>query len=361
MFIFYVGLFHIIIFQNQASNQLLVVDGCDHDHTNSTELVRLQKQISQYEKQARTNTMMHSNHATGDNNPLIHMFWSSSDDELNVKVKTAFISALRTQKGARLILWTLPRTFAKMSRQTSEFHAMDCPCAFELRSTNELVDLVNNDTTLLKSCAQSLQHIHDDLVGFSDLIRFIVLYYFGGIYADSDMIFLKDLCQLQGLSFAYKWDRNVLYYNTALIGLEKYSPIVPRIIARTGACNNAAFYPTILHEKLDCSTGVCTELIMMPTALFSPVSAPQSNYQWQEDFAHDFKLGTATDWFFDRPRLWDLAHFFPGAYTFHWHNQWAHPVHNESFFSDLQRLNSRCHRAGPRALITPQPPFPPTA
>lgn len=272
---------------------------------------------------------------------IIHMFWSSVDGTLNEKVKTSLRSALRTQHRTRLILWTTPDSLRGLTAQIERISTLQCPSTLELKSTDELIDLTEKDSKTMRSCVDSLRRASHDLVAFSDLIRFLALYYFGGIYADADMIFLKDLQNFQGVSFAYKWDRNVQFYNTALMGLTKGNELVPQIISRAGECSPAAFYPTRIHEKLSCSSGVCNELIMMPTALFSPVSAPQSNYQWQEDSAHS--LGTTTDWFFQRPRLWGLDHFFPGAHTFHWHNRWEMSVHNDSFFSHLQRLNSVCH------------------
>jgi hypothetical protein len=276
---------------------------------------------------------------------LIHMFWTSNDGALNAKVETALRSALRTQHGAKLMLWTTSSSFPTVHAQTSELAGLGCACGFELRSTDELVRLAQGDSSAeMRSCSDQLAASEDfkhAFAAFSDLIRFVALYYYGGIYADSDMVFLHDLRNFQGMSFAYKWGREKLFYNTALMGLAKGSQVVPQIISKAGECTPAAFYPTRVHEKLTCAAGVCAELIMMPTALFSPASGPQSNYQWQDDNAFG-GLGITTDWFFDRVRLWDLDHFFPGAHTFHWHNRWTYPIHNDSFFADLQRLNAVC-------------------
>jgi hypothetical protein len=200
-------------------------------------------------------------------------------------------------------------------------------------------------------------------VAFSDLIRFVALYYYGGIYADSDTVFLLDLRNFQGMSFAYKWDRRSnLLFNTAVMGLAKGSKVVPQIISKAGECTPAAFFPTRIHEKLTCAAGGCAELIMIPSALFNPSMGPQSNYHWQDDNAFG-GIGVSTDWFFDRVRLWDLDpfHFFPGAHTFHWHNKWNNPIHKDSFFADLQRLNAVCLPrqeqmidSTPLAVVTPK-------
>ena len=269
---------------------------------------------------------------------IIHRFWASQS--FNRKVQTAILSSLRTQSNSRVIIWTLPSTLSSVLAQTQRLQELSCPSnsTLEVRSISELQDLLSNSQDAkLRTCAQSLNDPTNDMVVLSDLIRFMALYFYGGIYADADVIFMKDMRDLHGLAFAYKWDRNVLYYNTAVMGLPVKSPIVLQIMEHFKSCNADTFFPTRIHEALSCGSGVCKELIMMPTALFSPVSAPQSNWQWQSNELHE--IGTSTSWFFNQQRRWDIDHFFPGAYTFHWHNRWNMPIHNDSWFADLERLN----------------------
>jgi mannosyltransferase OCH1-like enzyme len=59
----------------------------------------------------------------------------------------------------------------------------------------------------------------------SDLVRFIVLRKYGGIYTDLDNIFIKEMSPLCGSSFVYYWsdaqspsDSNVALANTAVMG-----------------------------------------------------------------------------------------------------------------------------------------------
>ena len=40
---------------------------------------------------------------------------------------------------------------------------------------------------------------------FSDFLRLIVLWSFGGLYLDADVISLRDMWPLQTLEFAYRW------------------------------------------------------------------------------------------------------------------------------------------------------------
>ena len=275
---------------------------------------------------------------------FIHIIWVSDETVLNRKVETAFRSALRTQSNARILIWTLPEYVQLLQTQVSHLQHSNCSISsnLEIISIAVLADLVSQTVDpAIRSCEGALSTMTANRVAFSDLFRFIVLFFFGGIYVDADCIFLRDMHDLHGQSFAYKWDRDVTYYNTAILGLPKGSHLVSSIIRQDGRCDTNTFYPTRIHEKMDCTSGVCIGLVMMPTALFNPSSGVQTNWQWNSNEAHD--LGMTTDWFFNRARLWDLEHFFPGAYTFHWHNRWNNEVHENSFFADLERLNANCN------------------
>ena len=303
---------------------------------------------------------------------MIHIFWTpgSTQDRnrrvdetanhLNRKVETALRSALRTQTDARIILWTHVQHFERLNEQTRALRELRCRSGstMEVRSTEELskLSIASNDP-LLKMCAPNLSGKLDHKVSYSDLLRFVALYFFGGLYVDSDTVFLRDMRDLHGQSFAFKWDFTVQYYNTAIMGLPKSSPLVPQIIKHTKVCSAEGFYPISIKDALNCTIGVCQGLIMMPTLLFNPSQSSQTEWQWQnvDGIKHNRDVGT--HWFFDRPRLWELDNFFPGSYTFHWHNRWMHPVHNESFFADLERLNAECTSvSAPLSLFAMQAP-----
>ena len=304
---------------------------------------------------------------------LIHIFWKPGctsvtqpgnhakrrvevgAQHLNRKIEAAFRSALRTQTDAHIILWTHPNYIETMNLQTRALQELRCRSAatMEVRSTEELTKMsAASGNPLMRKCVRNLSGQLGHKIAYSDLLRFVALYFFGGLYVDADTMFLRDMRDLHGQSFAFKWDFSVTYYNTAIMGLPKGSPLVPQIIENAKECSAKAFYPTTIHNYLNCTIGVCRGLKMMPSALFNPSQASQTNWHWQSNsgIGHDRDVGT--DWFFDRPRLWDLDHFFPGAYTFHWHNRWMHPVHNESFFADLERLNSECtSQSAPISLL----------
>ena len=151
---------------------------------------------------------------------IIFRFWASWS--FNRKVQTAILLSLRTQSNARVIIWMLPSTLSSILAQMQRLQQLSCPSnsTLEVRSITELQDLLGNSKdAILRICTQSFRDKSNNMVVLLDMIHFMALYFYGGIYADADMIFMREMRDLHGLAFTYKWDRNVLYYNTAIPGL----------------------------------------------------------------------------------------------------------------------------------------------
>ncbi|CAF1026324.1 unnamed protein product [Brachionus calyciflorus] len=98
---------------------------------------------------------------------------------------------------------------------------------------NGQIQIRNFDLKILCNLKTNLSIIHkynlcqsvlnlnpDKLVAFSDLVRFIVLDVYGGIYTDGDVFYLKDMSLLWTRNFAYKWS-HLNELNTAVLGINK--------------------------------------------------------------------------------------------------------------------------------------------
>ncbi|MGH9049106.1 MAG: glycosyltransferase [Acidimicrobiia bacterium] len=168
----------------------------------------------------------------------------------------------------------------------------------------------------------------------SDFFRFVVLYKHGGTYVDMDVMFLRDLRMLRSDArfsgeFCYRWSTHLPYGNSAVLALRKESDTALALLARcaeTGSC-----YP---RTVLDFDANRHVDLMVVPCVAFDPLwphhdgqneytSAPFSRFP---EFFRRF------GWWFRRPRLRSHREFFPGAFTYHWHNCWDAPEHEDSYF-----------------------------
>jgi hypothetical protein len=177
----------------------------------------------------------------------------------------------------------------------------------------------------------------------SDFFRYVVLYKYGGTYVDFDVMFLRDLRELRGLpevtdEFCYWWP-NQPFANTAVLRLAAGGAAATSILERAaqlGTCHPGATLSFPDTRDLD--------LLVLPSACFDPL--------WLEitfDATYRHLPFTRFSDFFRRfapepheaalHQLWWLSlrdnpfqQFFPGAFSYHWHNYWTAPEHLDSYF-----------------------------
>ncbi|KAG0296662.1 hypothetical protein BGZ98_000868 [Dissophora globulifera] len=68
-------------------------------------------------------------------------------------------------------------------------------------------------------------------VALSDEARFLILYHYGGMYLDADVLLLRDMSPLydSGMEFAYEWS-NTQQYNTAVLRLNRGGGVARRVL-----------------------------------------------------------------------------------------------------------------------------------
>lgn len=289
---------------------------------------------------------------------VYHSFWCKdvTTDGSSIKVMTAFKSLLRTTRNVRFILWTLPSCLAYLNKTYGQELRSFCPKSsrsyVEIRTTQDLIDKTHHSKNeALEQCIPSFTNMDPEALqgnkmpGVSDLIRFVALYYYGGIYFDADTLILRDMNELQNQNFAFKWEGTSRDFNTCVMGLKKGNPLPIKMIQHYKKCTPEIFHPERVLEVLDCPNKVCSEFIMYPTYLFDPMHVDRTNatnLPWQFLVPGYAETGDVYSWLFTRERTSGVGTFFPGAFTYHWHNNWGTPIHEKSFFAELQKINSHC-------------------
>ena len=162
-----------------------------------------------------------------------HTFWqlnkvNASHDEFNMRVlKLNIMSYLSTQNlcCTRFILWTLkefPDEFLADIETTFEYYIKEN--LLQLKQFDlDMICAENTSSFKSTKLCSSLFYRNENLsrkrlVALSDLVRFVVLELYGGIYTDGDVIMLKDMKDLWGFNFAYRWSIGS-NLNTAVLGL----------------------------------------------------------------------------------------------------------------------------------------------
>ncbi|SDM36076.1 Glycosyltransferase sugar-binding region containing DXD motif-containing protein [Pedobacter steynii] len=159
----------------------------------------------------------------------------------------------------------------------------------------------------------------------SDAFRFLVLFKYGGVYFDLDVMFLKDFGTLRDSEFCYAWESQP-FANSALLRLNRQSLISTYIMHKS--IEKHTVLPWVI---LNYSDVLLKDLYVFPCALFDPI--------WQGGKLENSPLADFPDFFkpFDREfinksDIDSYQKFFPGCYAYHWHNQWKADEVENSFF-----------------------------
>jgi hypothetical protein len=157
---------------------------------------------------------------------------------------------------------------------------------------------------------------------FSDVVRYILLYKYGGCWFDLDCFFLRSLDPLffhyENQICVYQWE-NQNYPNGAIyISLEPKSEKMKQTIEFIADRNRGwGFQEAMLTYDLP------LELLVLPCSWFdaSWIKNPQQ---------------ITCDMFFqETDKQYDFRDFFHGAFCYHWHNRWNMPIHEKSIMKQL--------------------------
>jgi hypothetical protein len=173
----------------------------------------------------------------------------------------------------------------------------------------------------------------------SDAFRLLVLHRHGGIYADADTMFLRDmrplLGHLDGDEFCERWSAQA-YGVSAFLGLREDGRTARALMVRCaelGSCHPR----DVLRFDSDLEL---ENLLVLPCAVFDPLwlhndgrdrydAAPFDRFR---DFFRRFGLR-----FGPRTEIRSYHDFFPGAFAYHWHGHWRAREHDDSYFARFDR------------------------
>jgi len=141
---------------------------------------------------------------------------------------------------------------------------------------------------------------NEGLAYISDIVRFVVLYLYGGLWFDMDILFLRNLDSIKLNRFVSQWGDG-MWGNAAILKLEKGHDLIGKIIGKY----SRPFYPgTSLQLDND------LDLTILPSVLFDILWRSSINADLQfRDFGSFFSVQ-------------ELA-LPPELYTYHWHNRWT--------------------------------------
>ena len=270
---------------------------------------------------------------------LIHMYWA--DGPLRDTAALSLRSVLHSQPKDcfQVMLWTASADTQQMLRSNLSKYNKDKEVIVvqPLNSTN-LIDRMKTNFPNIADTITAASGVLSDFNGanarkVSDGVRVMVLAAYGGIYLDFDCLLLRSLQPLAKHDFFYRWSM-VKSSNTAVFGLQLASPntaallVKPLQLAKDFNDLSERFHPHSIF-KLVQETNSSVDLL--PSAYFDPLWVVTDGYETAKPSAEQrYGLETFQEMFDPGRNTIQTTAFFPGAFVFHWHNQWGKQIVNKS-------------------------------
>lgn len=256
---------------------------------------------------------------TNNVNPTIfHCYWNG---ELNEKHLGSLKSCYCFHSDHKIILWlentSHDNPFLNDARQYAEIRWFDIHS--EINNTKFEIEWLTIDAV------ENLRR--QDLPFYTDMIRCLLLFKYGGIWFDLDILFLRSIVPIienyRNEIVVYEWE-NQCYPNNAFFmsldpGNMKLEQIIDYILKRNRGWG---------FQQSHLSYDLPLDFLVLPCEWFDAgwVDTPH-NMESTDFFFNDF--------FLPSDKIWNLENFFPGAFCYHWHNKWNDPIASSSMYTQL--------------------------
>lgn len=233
-----------------------------------------------------------------------HCYWNGA---LNEKHAASIFSCAHFNPAHKIILWV---------ENTGSAHLAEIEKIAEIRPFSLRAELAG---TFLENV--DFYYLRE-LSHYSDVVRYLLLYKYGGVWFDLDCFFLRGFDPLFNEFGAevcvYAWELQPHPNGAIFIALEPEMPALKRVmefIVERG--RGWGFLVAKLTYDLP------LDLLVLPCAWFDADWVPNTRAVGMWNF------------FAETPRAHTLDTFFKGSFCYHWHNQWNAPVAPTSAFNQL--------------------------
>jgi mannosyltransferase OCH1-like enzyme len=244
---------------------------------------------------------------------LFHCYWNGILNEKHyVSIKSCYAFNVKDRPLNNIILWLENNTPNEWTLKISKYAEIR-----QFTLNEEKKDTFLSDTTLRYNSMLSF---------YSDVVRYVLLYKYGGCWFDLDCFMLRSLDPLfyhYGVCSicVYQWEHEQFPNGAIYICLqpksESMKQIIEFIIQRNrgwGFCEATITYDLPLN------------LYVLPCSWFDPSWIKNPHNLSCDDL---FKATTKT---------YTFDSFFKGAFCYHWHNRWDHTIAPSSIFKQLESL-----------------------
>lgn len=243
-----------------------------------------------------------------DKSVIFHCYWNGNINEKHLYsvLSCYYFNVLDHQH--KIILWLENNTPNDIDKEISKFcEIRSFSLEFEKKSSEFLKDYY---------------HDFKSITFYSDFIRSLLLYNYGGCWFDLDCFFLrsfnpifrnyeKEIC-------VYQWEKQKYPNNAIYISLEpksiKMKHNINFIINRNRGWG---------FQEAQLTYDLPLDMLVLPCSWFDG--------DW---IRNPYNIGTVK-FFKNLEKEYNFDNFFSGAFCYHWHNKWDMPIEENSIMEQL--------------------------
>lgn len=240
-----------------------------------------------------------------------HCFWAGNLKELHL---VSLTSLCETHPGLPILFWVPNKSLVEKSETWEKIKSFVTnpieliQVEYDHFQKSNLEKLYSTYLKVVNDTPNPFKYAHK-LAYASDIVRFVILYLYGGIWFDLDVYFLRNLNSIRIKRYLSQWGTEFVG-NGAILRLEKNHDLIDKIIKINP---KLPFYPH-MSENTEMSSfllGNNLDITILPATFFDILFIPE------KDLPINFPLKTFYDFF----RV-DPLDFPPELYAYHWHNNW---------------------------------------
>jgi hypothetical protein len=260
-------------------------------------------------------------------NGIFHVHWRGPID--NNKVILQLKSTLATQEVDKIFFWIESELITKFSLNYINLNQLHKK--IEVKTFDKSVfDQATGNSKNKERIWMFYTGFHGDRRYKTDMLRWIILNIYGGVYTDADTFLLRDVRDIKIKNWSSKWGVEP-YAEGCIIKLEKGSDVYEQMYLNNPT-NSQCFLliqnymPEAFNFKYE-----NLNFTSLPSSFFDIV--------WNEsDKDVPYLNFNNFDYFFkETDKEVTLDNFMKGCFAYHWHNRWTEPELQNSFAGKLNQ------------------------
>lgn len=244
-----------------------------------------------------------------DKSVLFHCYWNGTLNEKHLySIKSCYYFNVYKNKH-KIVLWLENNSPNKYNSEIEKFAEIRY---FSLNDERKNMFLENINF-----------NYNESISFYSDVVRYLLLYNYGGIWFDLDCFILRSFDPLfynYGNEICvYQWETqnypNGAIYMCLTPKSEKMKKNIEFIIQRNRGWGFQEAHLNYGLSELD--------MLVLPCSWF--------NGDW---IKNPYNIGIK-NFFENTDKKYDFTNFFTGSFCYHWHNMWNNPIHDNSIIKQL--------------------------